>query len=135
MLGSAKTGIGANFLPEKYMLLRLIAGVAAFVVTANETAQAQVKVLFENDSVRVTMATIKAHTTTPVHTHALPHVTYVQSGGELTLHYADSTTTAVSMKTGTAYWGKVETHAAENTGETDVILITVDLKKPPQARL
>jgi hypothetical protein len=38
------------------------------------------------------------------------------------------------MKTGTAYWGKVETHAAENTGETDIILITVDLKKPPQAK-
>lgn len=112
------------------MRLRSVALAGVFVVTAAGTTQAQVKVLFENDSVRVTMATIKARATTPVHTHAHPNVTYVQNGGELKLHYADSSTRRLRLETGTAYWGRVETHATENIGATDVVLITVDLKKP-----
>ena len=112
------------------MRLRSMALAAVLAVTTAGTTQAQVKVLFENDSIRVTMATIKARSTTPVHTHALSHVTYVQNGGELKLHYPDSTTRRLSLETGTAYWGRVETHATENIGATDVVLITVDLKKP-----
>ena len=57
-----------------------VALVGAGLVSAH-AVHAQVVTLLDNDTVRVYQATIKAGTSTAEHTHALPHATYVQSGG------------------------------------------------------
>lgn len=103
-------------------------------VLPGRNAKAQVVTLFENDSVRVSRATIRAGTTTPLHTHTLPHVTYVESGGTLRIRHPDGRVDTVVVATGSVYWGKVETHVAENPGPTDVVLITVDLKPSPSRK-
>jgi quercetin dioxygenase-like cupin family protein len=95
--------------------------------------RAQVVQLLDNDSVRVFRATIRAGTSTGPHTHSLPHATYVEKGGTLVIRRPDGTSDTVKAATGSAYWGKVETHTADNIGPSDVVLITVELKRP-QAR-
>ena len=75
-------------------------------VLSARNARAQVVTLFENDSVRVFRATIRAGTTTPLHTHTLPHVTYIESGGTLRIRHPDGRVEAVVLATGSVYWGK-----------------------------
>ena len=54
----------------------------AFIVPGwSSTAHAQVATFLESDSVRVYSATSKVGYSSPVHTHVLPHATYVASGG------------------------------------------------------
>jgi hypothetical protein len=115
------------------MRARFISCAAALLlIGVARPLHAQGKTLFENDSVRVFEATIKAGThNASFHTHAHPHVTYVQSGGTLHIRHQDGSVAVLVLKTGEAYWGKVETHAADNPGSTDVVLITVDLKPRP----
>ena len=101
------------------------------------TARAQVVTLLENDSVRVFSATFKVGYSSPLHGHALPHATYVASGGTLQIRHAGGGVDTLHLKTGTAYWGKVETHIADNIGTTEIVLVSVDLKplvprKPPE---
>lgn len=113
-------------------LLPFVLSVGAYV----PTARAQVVTLLENDTVRVFSATFKVGYSSPLHTHTLPHATYVASGGTLQLRRPDGHADTLRLKTGTAYWGKVETHIADNIGTTEVVLVTVDLKpraprKPP----
>lgn len=114
--------------PRWYAFALLGAG-----LLASRVAHAQVVTLLENDTVRVYQATIKAGTSTAQHTHSLPHVTYVQSGGTLQIRRPSGPPDTLRLVTGSAYWGKVETHITDNIGPTDVVLVTTDLK-PPRAR-
>ena len=122
------------------MTIKRMRWIVPFVWTAIgsvPTARAQVVTLLENDSVRVFSARFKVGYSTQLHTHALPHATYVASGGTLQVRHPDGHVDTLRLKTGTAYWGKVETHTADNIGPTEVVLVTVDLKplaprKPPK---
>ena len=122
------------------MKIKRMRWILPFVLTAIgsvPTARAQVVPLLENDSLRVFSATFKVGYSSPLHTHTLPHATYVASGGTLQLRTPDGHVDTLRLKTGTAYWGKVETHIADNIGATEVVLVTVDLKplpprKPPK---
>ena len=122
------------------MKIKRMRWILPFVLTAIgsvPTARAQVVPLLENDSLRVFSATFKVGYSSPLHTHTLPHATYVASGGTLQLRTPDGHVDTLRLKTGTAYWGKLETHIADNIGATEVVLVTVDLKplpprKPPK---
>ena len=122
------------------MTIKRMRWIVPFVWTAIgsvPTARAQVVTLLENDSVRVFSATFKVGYSSPLHTHTLPHATYVASGGTLQLRTPDGHVDTLRLKTGTAYSGKLETHIADNIGATEVVLVTVDLKplpprKPPK---
>ena len=118
--------------------MQRIAPLVWMAICSVPTARAQVVNLLENDSVRVFSATFKVGFSSPLHTHALPHATYVASGGTLRIRHPDGHADTLRMKTGTAYWGKVETHIADNIGTTEVVLVTTDLKplaprKPPSS--
>ena len=108
-------------------VLRTLVALASVVVPVSGSAQ--VRVLFENDTVRVSEATFKIGYTTPVHTHTLPHSTYVKNGGKLRIRRSDGAVRGLDLKTGDVYWGAVETHTAENVGTTEVVLVTTDIKQ------
>lgn len=110
-----------------------VALVGAGLVSAH-AVHAQVVTLLDNDTVRVYQATIKAGTSTAEHTHALPHATYVQSGGTLQIRRKSAPPDTLRLASGSAYWGKVETHITDNIGPTDVVLITTELKPRPARR-
>jgi hypothetical protein len=111
-----------------------LTGIMTLLLIPQQAAVAELKTLLENDQVRVYEATIKAGAKeSGFHTHELPYVNYVQSGGKLNLRYPNGTTNTIELKTGEARWGVVETHAADNPGTADVRLVIIELKQPQSA--
>ncbi len=87
-----------------------------------------VKVRFENDSVRVVEALIPPGFKEKLHTHP-PYVTYVLDGGNVRLHNPDGTSRDAVLTPGQAYFTGAITHWAENTGTSTLRLILVEMRQ------
>lgn len=88
--------------------------------------------ILENDRVRVLDTRIPAGDTVPVHTHRWPGVYYtiqfshfIRRDGEGKMLF-DSRT--VSAAPGAAFLENLPPHSVENVGETEIRLISVELK-------
>ena len=81
----------------------------------------------ENQRVRVLEATIKPGDKEKLHSHPA-YVIYVIAGGKFRNHAADGTTTDGEFKTGDVIYRDPVTHWAENTGDTTIHLVLVELK-------
>ena len=104
--------------------------VLSLLVVAPQTA-AQVKPLIENDQVKIYEVTIKVGVKTLEHSHPADEATYVLSGGKGKVTLPDGTTKINDYKTGEVTWRTTpETHVAENIGDTEIRLLTIQLKKP-----
>lgn len=94
------------------------------------------KVLFENDEVRVIDITIAVGEITPLHTHLAATVLYRLSGSHFIRrdeHGAtmfDSRADPDYVMPTVSYNASLPRHAIENTGEDDLHLIGVELKRP-----
>ena len=89
--------------------------------------QSSIKVLFENDSVRVMEATLPPGYREKTHTHP-GYVTYVLDGGRVRLHMADGRTRDSEFKKGNVFYSDPITHWAENTGTTTIRVLLVELR-------
>jgi len=85
------------------------------------------KVLFENDSVRVMEATIPPGHKEKQHTHP-PYAMYITSGGSVRMHFADGTARDVQFNAGEARFSDKVTHWAENIGTSTVKVILVEIR-------
>ena len=82
----------------------------------------------ENPRVRVLEATIKPGDKENTHSHPA-YVIYVIAGGKFRNHAADGTVTDGEFKTGDVIYREAITqHWAENTGDTTIRLVLVELK-------
>jgi quercetin dioxygenase-like cupin family protein len=81
----------------------------------------------ENPRVRVIEGTIKPGDKEKVHSHPA-YVIYVIAGGKFRNHAADGTVTDGEFKTGDVIYRDPVTHWAENTGDTTIRLVVVELK-------
>ncbi len=82
----------------------------------------------ENPRVRVLEATIKPGDKENTHSHPA-YVIYVIAGGKFRNHAVDGTVTDGEFKTGDViYRDAVTQHWAENTGDTTIRLVLVELK-------
>jgi hypothetical protein len=97
-------------------------------------APEQHTLLLENDHVRVLETRITAGEATAVHTHRWPNVQHVLSSSEF-VRRDDSgvmlldTRTAGPPEPGATLWSEpLPPHAIENVGETDLLVIMVELK-------
>jgi quercetin dioxygenase-like cupin family protein len=81
----------------------------------------------ENARVRVLEATIKPGDKEGLHSHPA-YVIYVIAGGKFRNHAADGAVTDGEFKTGDVIYRDPVTHWAENTGDTTIHLILVELK-------
>ena len=82
----------------------------------------------ENARVRVLEATIKPGDKENAHSHPA-YVIYVIAGGKFRNHAADGTVTDGEFKTGDViYRDPITQHWAENTGDTTIRLVLVELK-------
>ena len=81
----------------------------------------------ENPRVRVLEATIKPGDKEKTHSHPA-YVIYVIAGGKFRNHAADGTVTDGEFKTGDVIYREPLTHWAENTGDTTIRLVLVELK-------
>ena len=81
----------------------------------------------ENPRVRVLEATLKPGDKEQTHSHPA-YVIYVIAGGKFRNHATDGTTTDGEFKTGDVIYREPLTHWAENTGNTTIRLVLVELK-------
>ena len=94
------------------------------------------RVIFENDEVRVVETTIPAGATTALHTHLTPTVSYVLSGSHFRRRdeqgsvVVDTKATPDFVLPRVLYSPSIPRHTLENTGEDDLHLIGVELKRP-----
>ena len=90
------------------------------------------KVLLENDRVRVQEHFLKPGEKIAMHSHP-DKVIYALNDWKVRETLADGTTRVVEGKAGTARWGKATQHAVENIGTTEVRNIVIELKdqSPP----
>lgn len=93
------------------------------------------RVVFENDVVRVLEITIRAGTTTPLHTHLVPTVTYRISGSDFIRRDEHGSTMFDSRADPDAGVPRVSftpstpRHTIENIGDDDLVVIGVELKR------
>ena len=81
----------------------------------------------ENPRVRVLEATLKPGDKEQTHSHPA-YVIYVIAGGKFRNHATDGTTTDGEFKTGDVIYRDPVTHWAENSGDTTIRLVLVELK-------
>src|ERR1041385_1537302 len=86
-----------------------------------------IKVLFENDRVRVLEANLPAGVKEQVHSHPA-YVIYVLEGGRYRNFASDGKVTEGELKAGEVLFRKPLTHAAENIGDKSLHMILVELK-------
>jgi hypothetical protein len=91
------------------------------------------KVLLENDRVRVQEHFLKLGEKIDMHSHP-DKVIYALNDWKVRETLPDGTTRVVEGKAGTARWGKATQHAVENIGTTEVRNIVIELKdySPPK---
>lgn len=82
----------------------------------------------ENPRVRVLEATLKPGDKEQTHSHPA-YIIYVIEGGKFRNHATDGTVTDGEFKTGDVIYRDAVTHWAENTGDTTIRLVLVELKK------
>ena len=82
----------------------------------------------ENPRVRVLEATLKPGDKEQTHSHPA-YIIYVIEGGKFRNHAIDGTVTDGEFKTGDVIYRDAVTHWAENTGDTTIRLVLVELKK------
>ena len=81
----------------------------------------------ENPRVRVLEATLKPGDKEQTHSHPA-YVIYVIAGGKFRNHSTDGTVTDGEFKTGDVIYRDPVTHWAENSGDTTIRLVLVELK-------
>jgi quercetin dioxygenase-like cupin family protein len=116
-----------------------LAIVAVLVFTAGAVAQETYpdqfeagpniyKQIFENERVRVSEILFNPGDKIAMHTHAYDHFVYIMQAGQLTLSYPDGKTSVVDGAVSQVMWIAKESHAAENTGQTTLRALVVELK-------
>jgi hypothetical protein len=111
--------------------LALVA-VAAFAQDIAKLAPQHVKVVFENDRVRVLHFNEPGHTKLPMHSHpAYVAVGFTADHSKYT--FPDGKSSDEHTKANDATYSKAITHASENLSDTPSETIMVELKKPGAA--
>jgi mannose-6-phosphate isomerase-like protein (cupin superfamily) len=96
--------------------------------STSQKAEANVKIVLENDRVRVRDVTFPPGVT-GMHTHKLPHVGVVIDGGTLVFRYPDGKTETAKLERGGAGFRDANvTHEPTNPGKAPVRVIEVELK-------
>src|ERR1700741_1531633 len=115
------------------ILVLLVAGLVrgdASVTSEQDPLTVNAKTIalkLENPRVRVLEATLKPGDKEQTHSHPA-YVIYVIAGGKFRTHHTDGTTTDGEFKTGDVIYREPLTHWAENTGNTTIRLVLVELK-------
>lgn len=94
-----------------------------------QTAGKNVKVLLDNEKVRVLELQLPPGAKTGMHSHG-DNVVYFVSGGDSTQTNADGTSKTLHTKPGEVRWSGPVTHDTQNTGKKAVKALVIELKEP-----
>ena len=112
------------------MLLQL--GLANLKLSAQDpvkVAPNKVKVVFENEQVRVIEVRLKPGEKIPMHSHP-PNVTIALSSFKGKWMSSDGDATVRQFNVESVLWSGPITHASENLGSTEIHAIAIELKEP-----
>ncbi len=112
-------------------LVTLVLGFAARTVIAQDLAKllpGDVKVLIDNDQVRVLEVVHKPGAKEPMHSHPA-YVAVFLSATRLKYTMPDGKTGEKERKAGEVMWSGPVTHTVENIGTTEQHVIVIELKK------
>jgi len=108
---------------------------ACLILTGSATAQDPVKVapamhkaILDNERVRVLDTRLKPNEQIPMHQHP-DNVIYVVKGGKVRFIDLKGTPTDRELKDNDCVFRPAESHAVQNTGSTDIHVLTIELKK------
>jgi quercetin dioxygenase-like cupin family protein len=110
-----------------------IGGAAWGLAQDRKAVDPGMRVLLENDRVRVQEHYLKPGQKIAMHSHP-DKVIYAINDWKVRETLADGTTRVVEGKAGEAKWGKATQHAVENIGTSDVRNIVIELKEPPPVK-
>ena len=85
------------------------------------------KVLLENDCVRVQYHDVAVGETVPMHSHP-NYVVYTLEPFKARIRLKDGTERISERKAGEAYWNPPITHSVENLGDTPIHNLIIELK-------
>jgi hypothetical protein len=91
------------------------------------TVVPDMKVLLENDCVRVQYHDVPVGKTFPMHSHP-NYVVYTLKPFEARITLPDGTTRVSKRDAGVAYWNEPITHSVENLGASDIHNLIIELK-------
>ena len=109
----------------------LVLIIGAWTVMAQDLAKISpqdVKVLLENDRVRVLDVQHQPGGKEPMHSHPA-YVAYALTNLTMKVTSPDGKTVVKERKAGEVNWGEPVTHAIENVGTTEFHMLVVELKK------
>jgi quercetin dioxygenase-like cupin family protein len=98
-----------------------------------KVAPKSVKVILENNRVRVLEVRIKPGEKVPMHSHPA-HVTYTLSDVKGKYISSDGETTVGEAKPNAVFWSEAVTHASENLGTSEIHAVVVELKESPKKK-
>ncbi|OGU77352.1 MAG: hypothetical protein A2V93_11800 [Ignavibacteria bacterium RBG_16_34_14] len=96
---------------------------------AAKVAPDKVKVLFDNDKVRVLDFKFKPGEKTGMHSHP-EYILYVLNGGTSKTTLSNGKTSEMTTKAGEVRWNEAVTHDNENIGKTEIHALVIELKTP-----
>jgi len=96
-----------------------------------KVAPKNVKVLLENNRVRVLEVRIKPGEKIPMHSHPA-HLTYALSDAKGQYTSPDGKSIISEAKTSSVFWSEPVIHSSVNVGNTEIHAIVVELKDPPK---
>lgn len=109
-----------------------LATATGFAQDVVQLAPERVKVLFENDQVRVLRFTEPGHSKLPMHSHPA-YVTVAFTADHSKYTFPDGKTSQERTKAGATTYSKAMTHAYENLSGTTAESVMVELKDRPAA--
>ncbi|MFL6595960.1 MAG: cupin domain-containing protein [Chthoniobacterales bacterium] len=108
---------------------------ACVILAGRVTAQDPVKVapklhkaILDNERVRVLDTVVKPGEQIPMHQHP-DNVIYVVKGGKVRFVDLKGTPTDRELKDGECLFRSAESHAVQNTGTSEIHVLTIELKK------
>ena len=108
-------------------ILALATPRASLAQDVAKVAPGNVKVLLENDHVRVLDVHIKPGEKIAMHSHPA-YVVYALTSGKTKSTSADGKTEEMDMKAGEARWNDGQTHISENAGTAETHVVLVEMK-------
>ena len=105
-----------------------IVGMATWSMAQDRrTVATDMKVLLENECVRVQYHDVPVGGTIPMHSHP-KYVVYALKAFEARIILADGSTRMSKRDAGEAYWNEAITHSVENLGTSDIHNLIIELK-------
>jgi len=107
----------------------LVCGKMVYAQDAAKVAPDKVKVLLDNNKVRVLDFKFKPGEKTGMHSHP-EYILYALNGGTTKTTTSDGKVSEMTSKTGEVRWNEAVTHDNENIGKTEIHALVIELKTP-----